>query len=143
MASLTVGSAAPTAGRRALALFVVLAAQCMFAMDLLIVVVALPRIQQDLGFNPPALTWVLNAFGLAFGGLLLLGGRLGDMIGQVRAFRVGLVLFVMASLLGVKRQEVVSRDVESGHRCDASDAAVGPVPVVVVLPTCQGKRAVR
>ena len=59
----------------------------MLAMDLLIVVVALPRIQEDLAFNPASLTWVLNAFGLAFGGLLLLGGRLGDMIGQVRAFR--------------------------------------------------------
>lgn len=84
----------------AVALLVVLAAQCMFAMDLLIVVVALPRIQQDLGFHPAALTWVLNGFGLAFGGLLLLGGRLGDMLGQVRAFRTGLALFVLASLLG-------------------------------------------
>jgi len=100
MASLTLGSVAPASGRRALALFIVLAAQCMFAMDLLIVVIALPRIQQDLGFNPAALTWVLNAFGLAFGGLLMLGGRLGDMIGQVRAFRAGLVVFVLASLLG-------------------------------------------
>lgn len=94
------GSAAPTSGRRALALLTVLTAQCMFAMDLLIVVVALPRIEQDLGFNPATLTWVLNAFGLAFGGLLLLGGRLGDMIGQVRAFRTGLAVFVLASLLG-------------------------------------------
>lgn len=100
MTASTLGSAAPTAGRRSLALFIVLTAQCMFAMDLLIVVVALPRIQQDLGFNPASLTWVLNAFGLAFGGLLLLGGRLGDMIGQVRAFRSGLVVFVLASLLG-------------------------------------------
>jgi len=94
------GGATPASGRRALALFIVLAAQLMLAMDLLIVVVALPRIQQDLGFNPASLTWVLNAFGLAFGGLLLLGGRLGDMIGQVRAFRSGLVIFVLASLLG-------------------------------------------
>ena len=100
MASLTRGGTAPTARRRTLALFIVLAAQFMFAMDLLIVVVALPRIQQDLGLNPAALTWVLNAFGLAFGGLLLLGGRLGDMMGQVRTFRTGLVVFVLASLLG-------------------------------------------
>jgi EmrB/QacA subfamily drug resistance transporter len=81
-------------------LLTVLTAQFMLAMDLLIVVVALPRIQQDLGFDPAALTWVLNAFGLAFGGLLLLGGRLGDMLGQVRAFRAGLVVFVLASLIG-------------------------------------------
>ena len=94
------GGAAPASERRALALFTVLAAQLMLAMDLLIVVVALPRIQEDLAFNPASLTWVLNAFGLAFGGLLLLGGRLGDMIGQVRAFRTGLAIFVLASLLG-------------------------------------------
>jgi EmrB/QacA subfamily drug resistance transporter len=72
----------------------------MLAMDFLIVVVALPRIQADLGFSAAGLTWVPNAFGLAFGGLLLLGGRLGDMIGQVRAFQIGLCVFVVASLVG-------------------------------------------
>jgi EmrB/QacA subfamily drug resistance transporter len=72
----------------------------MLAMDFLIVVVALPRIQQDLDFTSAGLTWVPNAFGLAFGGLLLLGGRLGDIIGQVRAFRVGLIIFILASLVG-------------------------------------------
>lgn len=100
MSNLILDNLTPTSDRRTLALLIVLAAQFMFAMDLLIVVVALPQIQQDLGFNPANLTWVLNAFGLAFGGLLLLGGRLGDMIGQVRAFRLGLFLFVLASLLG-------------------------------------------
>ncbi len=94
------GTAASTSRQRALALFTVLTAQFMLSMDLLIVVVALPRIQQDLGFTPASLTWVLNAFGLAFGGLLLLGGRLGDMMGQVRAFRLGLAVFLLASLLG-------------------------------------------
>lgn len=72
----------------------------MLQMDFLIVLVALPRIQQDLGFSPAALSWVPNAFALAFGGLLLLGGRLGDMTGQVRVFRLGLTIFVLASLLG-------------------------------------------
>jgi MFS family permease len=100
MASSIDGGSAPTSARRALALLIILAAQLMLCMDLLIVVVALPRIEQDLGFSPAALTWVLNAFGLAFGGLLLLGGRLGDMIGQVRAFRIGIVVFIAASLLG-------------------------------------------
>lgn len=100
MSSMTLGKVASASRRRALALAIVLAAQCMFAMDLLIVVVALPRIQHDLGFNPASLSWVLNAFGLAFGGLLLLGGRLGDMLGQVRAFRIGLAVFVFGSLLG-------------------------------------------
>ena len=92
--------ATPAPPGRGLALLTILAAQFMFAMDLLIVVVALPRIQHDLGFHPAGLTWVLNAFGLAFGGLLLLGGRLGDMLGQLRAFRAGIFLFVLASLLG-------------------------------------------
>lgn len=100
MKVLNLGGLTPMARRRALALIVVLTAQFIFSMDLLIVVVALPQIQQDLGFSSSGLTWVLNAFALAFGGLLLLGGRLGDMIGQVRAFRVGLVIFVAASLVG-------------------------------------------
>jgi EmrB/QacA subfamily drug resistance transporter len=86
--------------RRALALWIVLAAQLMFSVDFLIVVVALPRIQTDLGFSAAALTWVPNGFGIAFGGLLLLGGRLGDLMGQVRAFKLGLTLFVLASLAG-------------------------------------------
>jgi len=100
MTSFSRGSLAPTARRRALALWTVLAAQLMLAMDLMIVVVALPRIQHDLSFSAAGLTWVPNAFGVAFGGLLLLGGRLGDMIGQVRAFRLGLIIFVAASLVG-------------------------------------------
>jgi EmrB/QacA subfamily drug resistance transporter len=87
-------------GRRRLALWTILAAQLMLQMDFLIVIVALPRMQQDLDFSPATLSWVPNAYGLAFGGLLLLGGRLGDMIGQVRAFRAGLIVFVLASLFG-------------------------------------------
>ncbi len=92
--------APPASDRRGLALWTILTAQLMLQMDFLIVIVALPRIQQDLGFSPATLSWVPNAFALAFGGLLLLGGRLGDLIGQVRAFRWGLVVFVLASLLG-------------------------------------------
>jgi len=97
--SINGGSAASPRGR-ALALWTVLAAQLMLQMDFLIVIVALPRIQQDLGFSQAALSWVPNAFGLVFGGLLLLGGRLGDMMGQVRAFKTGLAVFVLASLAG-------------------------------------------
>lgn len=72
----------------------------MLAMDFLIVVVSLKNIQSDLGFTSADLSWIPNAFGLAFGGLLLLGGRLGDMIGQVKAFQIGLAIFVLASLTG-------------------------------------------
>jgi EmrB/QacA subfamily drug resistance transporter len=82
------------------AIWVILAAQLMLQMDFLIVLVALPQIQGDLGFTAAGLSWVPNAFALAFGGLLLLGGRLGDMIGQVRAFRIGLIIFTLASLFG-------------------------------------------
>jgi MFS family permease len=75
--------------RRTLALATILAAQLMLQMDFLIVMVALPRMQADLGFSAAALSWVPNAFALAFGGLLLLGGRLGDVFGRVRVFQVG------------------------------------------------------
>ena len=81
-------------------IWIILAAQLMLQMDFLIVLVALPQIQRDLNFSAAGLSWVPNAFALAFGGLLLLGGRLGDMIGQVRAFRIGLAVFTVASFLG-------------------------------------------
>jgi EmrB/QacA subfamily drug resistance transporter len=100
MPSFSQQGAASLSGSRKLALWTVLTAQLMLQMDFLIVIVALPKIQQDLGFNTAELSWVPNAFALAFGGLLLLGGRLGDIIGQVRAFRLGLAIFVLASLMG-------------------------------------------
>jgi MFS family permease len=83
-----------------MALAVVLTAQLMLSMDFLIVIVSLKNIQVDLGFTTANLSWIPNAFALAFGGLLLLGGRLGDIIGQVKAFQIGLALFVLASLAG-------------------------------------------
>lgn len=86
--------------RPALALATILTAQLMLTMDFLIVLVALPKIQTELGFTPAGLSWVPNAFALAFGGLLLLGGRLGDIYGQVKAFKIGIAIFVAASLLG-------------------------------------------
>lgn len=81
-------------------LTIILTAQLMQQMDYLIVVVALPQIQKELGFTLAELSWIPNAFGLAFGGLLLLGGRIGDLLGQVKAFKIGLTLFVLASLMG-------------------------------------------
>lgn len=85
---------------RKTALAIILTVQLMLSMDFLIVVVSLKNIQTDLGFTSSDLSWIPNAFGLAFGGLLLLGGRLGDMIGQVKAFQTGLAIFVLASLAG-------------------------------------------
>ena len=86
--------------RPVIALATILTAQLMLTMDFLIVLVALPKIQADLGFSASGLSWVPNAFALAFGGLLLLGGRLGDIYGQVRTFKIGVAIFVAASLLG-------------------------------------------
>ena len=88
------------AGRAATGIAIVLVAQLMLVLDAAVVNVALPRIDADLGFGPASLSWVLNAYTLAFGGLLLLGGRLGDVCGRLRLFEVGLGVFTLASLLG-------------------------------------------
>ncbi|MFL5835826.1 MAG: MFS transporter, partial [Solirubrobacteraceae bacterium] len=71
----------------------------MIVLDATIVNVALPSIQADLGFSQSNLAWVVNAYLIAFGGLLLLAGRLGDLVGQKRVFMAGLALFTAASLL--------------------------------------------
>jgi EmrB/QacA subfamily drug resistance transporter len=88
------------AGRAATGIAIVLVAQLMFVLDATVVNVALPQIDAALGFGPASLSWVLNAFTLAFGGLLLLGGRLGDVFGRRRMFLAGLSVFALASLLG-------------------------------------------
>jgi EmrB/QacA subfamily drug resistance transporter len=82
------------------ALVVICAAQLMVVVDVTIVNIALPSIQRDLGFSAAGLEWVVNAYALAFGGLLLLGGRAGDLYGRRRMFMVGIAVFSVASLLG-------------------------------------------
>ena len=81
-------------------LAVIATAQLMVVLDLTIVVVALPRIQAALGFSGSNLEWVVNAYSVAFGGLLLLGGRSGDLLERRRVFIGWLLVFVAASLLG-------------------------------------------
>ena len=81
-------------------LFVILAAQLMVVLDTTIVNVALPHIQQGLGFSASGLSWVLNAYILTFGGLLLLGARAGDLLGRRRVFLAGIALFTLSSLAG-------------------------------------------
>ncbi|WP_410616800.1 DHA2 family efflux MFS transporter permease subunit [Amycolatopsis sp. lyj-109] len=83
---------------RGLALAVLCAASLMVVLDSSIVAVALPAIQADLGFTPAGLSWVFTAYLVAFGGLLLLSGRLGDLLGRRRVFLGGLSLFTLASL---------------------------------------------
>ncbi len=85
--------------RRWASLFVVCLAQLMIVLDVTIVNVALPSIQDDLGFSQANLTWVVNAFLVTFGSLLLLAGRLGDLAGRKRVFLGGVVTFTVASLL--------------------------------------------
>jgi EmrB/QacA subfamily drug resistance transporter len=94
--------AATTAGdrRRGRALLVIATAQLMVVLDGTIVNVALPHIQRALGFSGSGLEWVVNAYAVTFGGLLLLGGRAGDILGRRRVFVFGLLLFSAASLLG-------------------------------------------
>ncbi|WP_436774756.1 MFS transporter [Yinghuangia sp. YIM S09857] len=83
-----------------LALAVLAGAQLMIVLDATIVNIALPDIREALGFSEASLTWVMNAYTLTFGGLLLLGGRLGDLIGRRKIFIYGLLVFTLASLLG-------------------------------------------
>jgi EmrB/QacA subfamily drug resistance transporter len=85
--------------RRWMALYVLCTGMLMIVVDATIVNVALPSIQQDLGFSQSDLAWVVNAYLIAFGGLLLLAGRMGDLIGQRRVFLIGLAVFTGASLL--------------------------------------------
>ncbi|MFC4585061.1 MFS transporter [Sphaerisporangium corydalis] len=81
-------------------LAVMVTSQLMIALDSTVVTIALPSIRADLGFSATALSWVQNAYMLAFGGLLLLGGRAGDILGRRRVFVAGVSLFTLASLLG-------------------------------------------
>ena len=82
------------------ALVLISIAQLMVVLDSTIANIALPYIKADLGFSDAGLTWVVAGYALAFGGLLLLGGRLGDLYGRRRIFIVGLVVFAVASLIG-------------------------------------------
>src|SRR5690349_15287607 len=83
-----------------LALIVIAFAQLMVVLDTTIVNVALPSIQRGLNFESTDLEWVVNAYSLAFGGLLLLGGRAGDLFGRRRMFIGGVLLFAAGSLAG-------------------------------------------
>ncbi len=91
---------APRPRNLALALAVIAVAQLMVVLDVAIVNVALPSIQRSLHFTATDLEWVVNAYAIAFGGLLLLGGRTGDLFGRRRMFVAGTVLFTIGSLAG-------------------------------------------
>src|SRR5213596_3185914 len=93
---------------RWIALVVLCVGVLMIILDATVVNVALPSIQRDLGFSQSNLAWVVNAYLIAFGGLLLLAGRLGDLVGRRRIFLIGLTIFTAASLLcGLAQSEAM------------------------------------
>ncbi len=109
-------STGPGANRRWLGLTVIAAAQFMVIMDTSIIGVALPRIQAELGFTHENLSWVFNAYVVALGGLLLLGGKLSDVLGARRVFSTGWVVLLAGSLVaglaGNVEVEIVGRAIQ-------------------------------
>ncbi|WP_007509228.1 MFS transporter [Pseudofrankia saprophytica] len=128
------GALAPVPARAGLVLAVVCLCQLMVVLDISVVNVALPSIRADLGFSASGLQWVVNAYTLTFGGLLLLGGRLADLAGQRRAAVAGLGLFGLTSLLGGLAQnpsELIAARAAQG----VSGAVLLPVSLTVITTT--------
>jgi predicted MFS family arabinose efflux permease len=98
-ASTNAAADAPPDSRRWIALAVIVVAQFMVVLDVAIVNVALPSIQRDLHFTQESLQWVITAYTILFGGVLLLGGRMADLLGRRRLFMAGVLLFTLSSLL--------------------------------------------
>ncbi len=128
---------------RWLALYVLCAGMLMIVLDATIVNVALPSIQDDLGFSQSNLAWVINAYMIPFGGLLLLAGRMGDLLGQRRVFLVGLAIFTVASLLCAASQNqemlVGARFVQGFGGALASAVILGMIVTMFPEPAAQAK----
>ncbi len=124
--------------RRWKALALLGAVQFMLVLDVTVVNVALPHIQADLGFSKPGLAWVVNGYVLMAGGLLLLGGRLADIVGRRRLFLVGVSLFAVASAACGAAQDpamlVVSRFVQGAGEALAAPASLGLIAVLFPDP---------
>jgi EmrB/QacA subfamily drug resistance transporter len=131
-----------TSQSRWLALTVLCAVTMMIILDGTIVTVALPSIQRSLGFSATGLEWVVNGYLVAFGGLLLLAGRLGDLVGGKRVFLAGLLLFTVASLgCGLAASApvlVVARFIQGAGGAAASAVSLG---MIVGLFPAPGDRA--
>src|SRR5687768_16844887 len=129
--------------RRWLALYVLCGGMLMIVLDATIVNVALPSIQDDLGFSQSGLAWVVNAYLIAFGGLLLLAGRLGDLIGQRRVFLGGLAVFTVASLICATAQSqgvlIGARFVQGAGGAIASAVILGMIVTMFPEPREQAK----
>ena len=128
---------------RWLALYVLCGGALMIVLDATIVNVALPTIQEDLGFSQSSLAWVVNAYLIAFGGLLLLSGRIGDLIGQRRVFLIGLAIFTAASALCAvaPSQEwlVVARFIQGAGGAIGSAVILGMIVTMFPEPREQAK----
>ena len=128
---------------RWLALYVLCAGMLMIVLDATIVNVALPSIQDDLGFSQSNLAWVINAYMIPFGGLLLLAGRMGDLLGQRRVFLVGLAIFTAASLVCAVSQNqemlVGARFVQGIGGAMSSAVILGMIVTMFPEPAAQAK----
>ena len=128
---------------RWIALVVLCVGMLMIVLDATVVNVALPSIQSDLGFSTSSLAWVVNAYLIAFGGLLLLAGRLGDLIGRRTVFLAGLVGFTGASLLcGVAQSQemlIAARFVQGIAGAMTSAVILGMIVTMFTEPRDQAK----
>src|ERR671911_2580332 len=128
---------------RWLALYVLCAGVLMIVLDATIVNVALPTIKEDLGFSQSELAWVVNAYLIAFGGLLLLSGRIGDLIGHRKIFLIGLGVFTVASLAcGLAQSQgmlIAARFVQGAGGALASAVVLGMIVTMFPEPREQAK----
>ena len=128
---------------RWVALYVLCVGALMIVLDATVVNVALPVVRDDLGFSQANLAWVVNAYLIAFGGLLLLAGRLGDLIGQRRVFIVGLTVFTGASLLCALAQNqemlIVARFIQGVGGALSSAVVLGMIVTLFPEPREQAK----
>jgi EmrB/QacA subfamily drug resistance transporter len=136
-------TAAETDRRRWLALYVLCTGVLMIVLDATVVNVALPSIKNDLNFTQNNLAWVVNAYLIAFGGLLLLAGRLGDLLGHRRVFLAGLGVFTGASLLCALAQSqemlIAARFVQGAGGAAASAVTLGMIVTMFPEPREQAK----
>jgi EmrB/QacA subfamily drug resistance transporter len=128
---------------RWIALYVLCAGMLMLVLDVTVVNVALPYIERDLNFAPASLAWVVNAYLIAFGGLLLLAGRLGDLIGRMRVFEIGLGVFTVASAVcGLSQNQLtleIARFVQGAGGALTSSVILGMIVTTFTAPRERAK----
>src|SRR3954464_1886340 len=124
--------------QRWIALYVLCTGVLMIVLDVTVVNVALPSIQEDLGFSQSSLAWVVNAYLIAFGGFLMLAGRLGDLVSRRGVFLVGLAVFTLASIAcGVSQSQgmlIASRFVQGMGGAMASSVVLGVIVTMFPKP---------